>query len=661
MSDALKAFRAQARRKSQLPPSPAEKAQRAAAAATAAAAAAAAKVEEQAREGRRKAELKALEGSLRLGDRVQGADDGAFGTVRYVGPVVDPAKPPPPPPGKEPATWVGVEWDDGARGTGDGTKFGRRFFAAPAEGCSSSFVRTKKLRPPRSFAQALADWQAEQAGGGALLGGSAGRSLGRSAVLVLANRQIATAGLDSGGGGAGDGGGGSAATAAAPPPRPPCLRLTLTHLRELNLSQNLLSGWGELTVMLRAAPALAFLNASSNRLGRDLRAEAAASLASVPCARTLSTLVLNDCALDWRCVRALAACFPRLAEASLCGNALGEVALVPPPPPPPREDEEEEEAKEEEGGGAGLCAQLETLHLSRNGMTQWGPVLAQLGPLPQLKMLVLSDNPQLAGMAGAAAALDGATTAAATAAAGEGERGAAVAAAAAATAAAVPRPFAFGALRSLYLTRTGVRSWADVDAIGRLPALRDIRIAEVPVLLRVPGAEGGTVDAGARSGCCSTGCPNTTARERVHRALLVARLPNVSRIDGGRAGAVNSRRCQTIGAETCGLLNRSAIDDHDRRDSEKFLVTHMERHCTEVERAADARYQELKQGLLDANIIEASGSGDWMPESSSAHRGWHRVVDEASGEAFYRNEGTAETRWDLPPELSELLVEDPVQ
>ena len=100
-------------------------------------------------------------------------------------------------------------------------------------------------------------------------------------------------------------------------------------------------------------------------------------------------------------------------------------------------------------------------------------------------------------MAGAAAALDGATTAAATAAAGEGERGAAVAAAAAATAAAVPRPVAFGALRSLYLTRTGVRSWADVDAIGRLPALRDIRIAEVPVLLRVPGAEGGTVDAGA--------------------------------------------------------------------------------------------------------------------------------------------------------------------
>ena len=123
--------------------------------------------------------------------------------------------------------------------------------------------------------------------------------------------------------------------------------------------------------------------------------------------------------------------------------------------------------------------------------------------------------------------------------------------------------------------------------------------------------------------------------------------------------AVNSRRCQTIGAETCGLLNRSAIDDHDRRDSEKFLVTHMERHCTEVERAADARYQELKQRLLDANIIEASGSGDWMPESSAAHRGWHRVMDKASGEAFYRNEGTAETRWDLPPELSELVEENP--
>jgi hypothetical protein len=45
---------------------------------------------------------------------------------------------------------------------------------------------------------------------------------------------------------------------------------------------------------------------------------------------------------------------------------------------------------------------------------------------------------------------------------------------------------------------------------------------------------------------------------------------------GTAASTVASRRGQTIGSETCGLLNRSAISDSQQRDAEKFLVWYVE-------------------------------------------------------------------------------------
>ena len=72
--------------------------------------------------------------SFRPGDRLRVGGDAA--TVRYVGPVA----------GKGPDAWVGLEWDDEARGKHDGSVGGRRYFAvrstAPASG---SLIRAPAL------------------------------------------------------------------------------------------------------------------------------------------------------------------------------------------------------------------------------------------------------------------------------------------------------------------------------------------------------------------------------------------------------------------------------------------------------------------------------------------------------------------------------------
>lgn len=69
---------------------------------------------------------------LRPGQRVELG--GARGTVRFVGEL----------PGRGAAAWVGVDWDDAARGRHDGTVDGVRRFVAAAP-TSGSFVRAARL------------------------------------------------------------------------------------------------------------------------------------------------------------------------------------------------------------------------------------------------------------------------------------------------------------------------------------------------------------------------------------------------------------------------------------------------------------------------------------------------------------------------------------
>ena len=93
----------------------------------------------------------------------------------------------------------------------------------------------------------------------------------------------------------------------------------------------------------------------------------------------------------------------------------------------------------------------------------------------------------------------------------------------------------FSKLRSLNLSRCPIDRWESIDALGEFPALRDLRIVDCP--LPSPDAE-------------------TT------RLLAIARLPNV---------AAGGHGLQTVGSETAGLLNGSAISRMERRGGRNFL------------------------------------------------------------------------------------------
>ena len=84
--------------------------------------------------------------TFRVGQRVcEAASPESRATVRFVGAVEGTAGP-----------WVGVEWDDAARGRHDGSHGGVRYFqTASGQPKCASFVRPKKLSGGRGLGQAI--------------------------------------------------------------------------------------------------------------------------------------------------------------------------------------------------------------------------------------------------------------------------------------------------------------------------------------------------------------------------------------------------------------------------------------------------------------------------------------------------------------------------
>ena len=237
-------------------------------------------------------------------------------------------------------------------------------------------------------------------------------------------------------------------------------------LRELIIAGNFLTSFSSLLDLLSALPGLQLLDASENRWKADFEAPEQTALSDPPPESTpaaddpaaagpasppppddgarppghaLRTLVLNAVpGLSWPGLARLldAAGLRHLRELGLARNRLPAVPA----------------------GVARRLLSAQTLRLERNALA--GPAdIAALQHLPALSALVLSHNP-LAAFAypppppppGAPGAGPG----------GDGPGGA------------PPPPFR--GLRSLYLSGTGLRRWEDVDALARLPALRDVRL-----------------------------------------------------------------------------------------------------------------------------------------------------------------------------------------
>jgi tubulin-specific chaperone E len=82
--------------------------------------------------------------------------DGALCTVRYIGPVAGTT-----------GTWLGVEWDDAARGKHDGSHKDVRYFTCLSKAATAaSFIRpTRPADKPQSFISAVKDKYASGSGG----------------------------------------------------------------------------------------------------------------------------------------------------------------------------------------------------------------------------------------------------------------------------------------------------------------------------------------------------------------------------------------------------------------------------------------------------------------------------------------------------------------
>ena len=211
---------------------------------------------------------------------------------------------------------------------------------------------------------------------------------------------------------------------AASAGEPGDLAATAGGLRVLDLSGSLVAEWAEVSAVGRELPALRTLNLSDTALALS----SPGGSFDGACFRSLSTLVLNDCAFRWSDAAGLLGCLPQLKELHLSGNRIG--ALEPPA----------------EGGGALEHAALEVLALDDNELCEWAD-LRSLQGLSRLSELRLGRN-RLSGISSPKA---------------EGS-------------------FCLAALKSLLAPENRLAEWSAVDALDSFPALQEVRLSGNPVL-----------------------------------------------------------------------------------------------------------------------------------------------------------------------------------
>jgi len=305
----------------------------------------------------------------------------------------------------------------------------------------------------------------------------------------------------------------------------------LPNLQTLDVSCNLLTSLaGVAAFLVAAAPTLSSVNISDNTLLCDVQLPPAAAAAAAapadscapPPGRRLDVLAMNNVGnCSWEMVLALvaAAGCTAVREVSLCDNGFtGVPAAV-----------------------GGSLQSLETVRLDGNRIESWESI-SVLSRMRHIARLSLNRNPlcgswcddregeETDGHGGEAGGhVEKGEGAPAD---GDGDQGGAQAAGGARR---------YSALRSLSLNGTRISAWAQVDALARLPSLRDVRLQELE-LTRTLSAE-------------------------AQRMLLIAHLPNVSSGGKGR---------QTVGSETCGLLNGSMITANERRDAHRFFLEYWE-------------------------------------------------------------------------------------
>lgn len=287
--------------------------------------------------------------------------DGDKGTVRWAGAV---------PNAKGRARYyVGVEWDDPARGKGDGETGGVRYFTAGVPG-SASFVHPARVLPGRSLVDAVddkyrAEFEAEDAKRTLVArNGENGRAF-EVPVVFVGHREAHEKLRDTSQLShivANDAQVESVGDAAA-------LREHFASCTELDLGNNLLASWDVVRALVEALP----LPLEELRLSSNVMAPQPAALPPMP---MLRRLFLNQVpgALAHAAAFDAAGQLPALEElhCCVCGvETLGDVVRG--------------------GGDDGQFPRLRFLNLTGNAISDWAEV-EHLRRLPALRRLMLNGN-----------------------------------------------------------------------------------------------------------------------------------------------------------------------------------------------------------------------------------------------------------------------------
>uniref|UniRef100_A0A8C5PR82 Tubulin folding cofactor E like n=1 Tax=Leptobrachium leishanense TaxID=445787 RepID=A0A8C5PR82_9ANUR len=192
-----------------------------------------------------------------------------------------------------------------------------------------------------------------------------------------------------------------------------------SHVSELDLSDNRLDDWLEVSKIVSNVPHLKFLNLSSNPLHLSVLEPRSAITFS-----GIHKLVLNNCKASWETVHTLLLELPELEELFLCLNDYNTVLSSP------------------------VCFQsLKLLHITDNNLQNWSEI-RKLGIIfPSLDTLILANNNILA--------------------IGDTED---------------TMARLFPKLRLLSLHKSGLNSWEDIEKLNFLPNLEEVRLLGIPLV-----------------------------------------------------------------------------------------------------------------------------------------------------------------------------------
>eukprot|EP00611_Tribonema_gayanum_P007865 TRINITY_DN172_c0_g1_i8.p1 TRINITY_DN172_c0_g1~~TRINITY_DN172_c0_g1_i8.p1 ORF type:complete len:350 (-),score=107.43 TRINITY_DN172_c0_g1_i8:3598-4647(-) len=252
-----------------------------------------------------------------------------------------------------------------------------------------------------------------------------------------------------GGGSSGGGSGGSSGSSGSSSSTS-ALSRAAGHLVSLDLKDNLLSDWQEVAAIGRSLPNLRILALAGNKM-QPLPRPAPPLLAGA--FDQLEALVLSSAGLkSWRDVATLVPLLPALRELYLATNRLGDVLQVSSADTALSTDAAHAAAAAApsggaHGGGGGGSAvrvvgmdQLRVLDLSDCGLDSWEQVAA-FAALPALVSLILNHNPI-------------------------------------SSVGPIDYTADFQALEALQLVGCTIVSWADVDALSGVAALRSLRFGQ---------------------------------------------------------------------------------------------------------------------------------------------------------------------------------------